>query len=151
MMFSSISDDLPAAQETGHPCNGSTHARPARAMSWAMELPGTRQAVSVARQWAKQIVEGSAHLDTVELIVSELVTNAVIHSASGDDGRVRIRLEVAGDGVRISVIDEGPAATPGVRGDADDGGRGLLIVDALAVDCGVVVTGYARRTWALVA
>ena len=81
--------------------------------------------------------------DTVELVVSELVTNAV--QASVDhDGRPRyspehglacIHLRLSSDGLAalIEVWDETTRPpTPVQSGLADEGGRGLLLVDALA-------------------
>jgi len=80
--------------------------------------------------------------DMVELVVSELVTNAV--QASVDhDGRpryspehglacVHLRLSTDGLAVLIEVWDENALPpTPTQPGPADEGGRGLLLVDAL--------------------
>ena len=71
------------------------------------------------------------YLDTVRLLVSELVTNAVIH------GRGRITLRASrlnGDRLLVEVIDEGSGLEAAVRErDFEDpraGGRGLTIVDA---------------------
>ncbi|MFD0685697.1 ATP-binding protein [Actinomadura fibrosa] len=73
----------------------------------------------------------------VELVVSELCTNAVEHTASGEEGgHFVLELELHGDHVRVSVIDFGspsppivndePAGTEAVRG------RGLFIVEAFS-------------------
>ncbi|MCY9786100.1 ATP-binding protein [Nocardiopsis sp. EMB25] len=78
----------------------------------------------------------------VKLVVSELVTNTVIHTASGGRcGRVRVTVEVLpGRVVLVSVTDDGPRAlrpvTVPVLTDRIDGtqpsGRGLRLVAALA-------------------
>lgn len=128
-----------------------------------MELPGIGQAASAARAWVEPVIEwakqtGSCppNIDayTVQLIVSELVTNALVHSVSGEDagGRVLVRLEVGPDGLRISVLDQGPRTTPCRRVEqVADHGRGLEIVEALAADHGQVSTKAGRRSWALIA
>jgi anti-sigma regulatory factor (Ser/Thr protein kinase) len=74
-------------------------------------------------------------IDDVELLVSELFTNAVLHGA----GRVDLRMELVDSRLKVEVVDEGRGppvslhAHPGV--DAT-GGRGLLIVDTLAARWG---------------
>ena len=67
-----------------------------------------------------------------ELIVTELVTNAVEH---GPGGPVSLALDTGGSGVRGQVADPGP----GIRRQqlirrrvVDEGGRGLFLVDALS-------------------
>lgn len=70
--------------------------------------------------------------DTV-LMVSELVTNALVHGM----GRISLRIDVASDALRVRVSDEGnvrvaPSPTPGAHG-----GWGLRIVDQLATTWGV--------------
>ncbi|MEE1754008.1 ATP-binding protein [Streptomyces sp. SP18CS02] len=87
--------------------------------------------------------------DTVELIVSELVTNAVVHTASS---RVVCELRDGGEQLRIAVQDEGcPALGPGLRHvAADECGRGLMIVDALSSAWGAhdARHGVGRIVWA---
>jgi anti-sigma regulatory factor (Ser/Thr protein kinase) len=101
--------------------------------------------------------------DTVELVVSELVTNAV--QASVDpDGRPRysaeyglacIHLRLSTDGILalVEVWDENAKPpTPVESGLADEGGRGLLLVDALTERWGweLAASGRGKIVWALV-
>jgi len=74
--------------------------------------------------------DGDEVLDTVELLVSELVTNAVLHAAS----RPRLDVVVSEDVVRVSVFDDAAAALPRHREPDLDrpGGRGLHLLDQLA-------------------
>jgi anti-sigma regulatory factor (Ser/Thr protein kinase) len=75
-------------------------------------------------------------VDDLVVVCSELVTNAVRHSRH-DDAMVSVRAAVDDDGVVLEVEDPGPGfAWPTDRvladiGVADEGGRGLLIAQAL--------------------
>ena len=100
------------------------------------------------------MVAGHEDVNDVQLVVSELVTNAVAHTASGEPGRF-VTVEVSSlDAVTayIEVVDDGATATaPEVRkADADEcGGRGLWLVEAVAARWGVRDEGYRRRVvWA---
>jgi anti-sigma regulatory factor (Ser/Thr protein kinase) len=76
-------------------------------------------------------------LDTAALLVSELVTNAVLHGA----GRIVLTIEAAGAVMRFGVSDEGDGA-PHVRDDpGPDGGWGLRLVEQLAARWGVRRSG----------
>jgi anti-sigma regulatory factor (Ser/Thr protein kinase) len=68
------------------------------------------------------------HTDLAELVVSELVTNAVCHG----DTPIWMRLSVGGGDLRVEVHDGGPGRP--VRrhaGGADECGRGLELLDGL--------------------
>ena len=80
--------------------------------------------------------------ETAELIVSELVTNAV-RASTGPDGRPRygeagllvVVLRLSTDGVRvlIEVWDEIPSAPVTERANPDDeSGRGLMLIEAVS-------------------
>ena len=106
---------------------------------------------------------GLGHLaDPIELVVSELVTNAV--QASVDrDGRprysaehglacVHLRLSTDGLALLVEVWDENTMPpTPVQPGLADEGGRGLLLVDALTERWGwdLAPSGRGKIVWAL--
>lgn len=71
--------------------------------------------------------------ETVAVLVAELAANAVTHGrVPGRDFELRLSL-VTGS-VRIEVTDTRAEPLPAVRppGPLDDGGRGLLLVEALA-------------------
>jgi two-component sensor histidine kinase len=73
----------------------------------------------------------SARLDTAVLLISELVTNAVLHGA----GEIRLEIEI--ERARFAVSDEGDG-TPVVRGEpGPEGGWGLRLVGQLARRWGV--------------
>lgn len=74
---------------------------------------------------------GEEVIGTVELLVSELLTNAVVHGR-GEEIRFSLAHSDGGD-ILIEVDDHSPAHI-GVGSPApeDEGGRGLVLVDALA-------------------
>jgi anti-sigma regulatory factor (Ser/Thr protein kinase) len=79
----------------------------------------------------------------VELIVSELVTNAIEHNHGAS---VSMSLRLAKGTVRIEVSDGSPCRPQKRRPtDDDEGGRGLLLVAGLADDWGVSDDG--TTTW----
>lgn len=72
---------------------------------------------------------GLAHLlDDVELVISELVTNA---SRLGTPVAVLVSLRPADDEIEIAVWDDGPGLPePGAPDEEAEAGRGLLLVEA---------------------
>ncbi|MGW4359598.1 ATP-binding protein [Streptomyces californicus] len=86
--------------------------------------------------------------DAAELVVSELVTNAVLHAHSD---RVRVSVtRIGAEQVRVAVADlskDRPAAR--AAGDEQETGRGLGIVDALSGGrWGVDALPCGKRVWA---
>jgi len=92
-------------------------------------------------------------VDVLQLIVSELVTNSIVHSGSGlrDDGTVTLTLTGNSRRVRVAVTDSGGPTMPRLRAVdfCAEGGRGLYMVDALAAawNCSRDSFG-ATTTWA---
>ena len=83
--------------------------------------------------------------DVAELLVSELVTNALLHAGS----EVRVRVEADGSRIRVEVQDGSPV---NVRKRAvspeSTTGRGLALVDALATRWGSdAVTDRGKAVW----
>jgi two-component sensor histidine kinase len=85
------------------------------------------------------------------LLVSELVTNAVQHSKSGEPGgSVTVALCPGPAGLLIQVRDDGGQSEPRVTGlsaDAAEHGYGLRLVDALAERWGTISSPDGRITW----
>ncbi|CAL9320751.1 ATP-binding protein [Streptomyces sp. SudanB52_2052] len=87
--------------------------------------------------------------DSAALVVSELVTNAIVHTAST---HIVCELHDGDDLVRIAVRDEGcapdqPHAAARTRPE-EEHGRGLLLVDALCHAWGVHEHGPGLLVWA---
>ena len=86
--------------------------------------------------------------DTAALVVTELVTNAIVHTASGV---VVCELHDGDDLVRIAVRDEGCAPGephPSPQRPEEEHGRGLLLVDALCHAWGAHEHGPGLLVWA---
>lgn len=83
-------------------------------------------------------------LETIELLVSELVTNAVLHAESPAEVAVVLHPER----IRIEVTD-GSTALPQRREAApvDPTGRGLALVEELATAWGVEVRDEGKTVW----
>jgi anti-sigma regulatory factor (Ser/Thr protein kinase) len=104
---------------------------------------------AVLREW------GLADLaDTAELLVSELVTNAVQASARlRTAGPSVVLLWVTSDGISlvIHVWDASPEMP--VRKDTapdEESGRGLMLVEVLSKDHGVYCKAEGKTVWALI-
>ncbi|WP_352240586.1 ATP-binding protein [Microbispora sp. NBRC 16548] len=110
--------------------------------------------VSHARQWAMAALPPSWPLvDEVALVVSELVTNAIRYSASGDpDGHVLLEVRCGEEGwVELSVTDQGSGSGASARyvpTDVEEGGRGIALVHDLVDAYDVTYTsGGSRCVW----
>ena len=108
--------------------------RPAAEAEIARELDGGRRARAFLDGRLRGHVAEAALRDA-KLVATELVNNAVLHG----EGRITFRAELRKDAIRVEVVDEGTGNTPAVREEAETamGGRGLRIVDALAMRWGV--------------
>lgn len=113
---------------------------------------GDATSAASARAFAKQTVDTLIPApvpvtvyDDVELIVSELVTNAIRASSA----TVRVALERVGGRLAIRVSDEAPG-WPEQRsaGIHDTGGRGLPLVSALSTSWGVSMAATGKVVWA---
>lgn len=120
----------------------------------AFDLPTTPASVRTARHGVRELLTargvGDDDCDNAVVVTSELVTNALTHSA-GD--RMVFRLVLTPDVIRIEVEDQARSPElPVLRrpGPDDQNGRGLLLVDALSSDWAVTrVPGRPERTvWA---
>lgn len=107
-------------------------------MPLEVELPRDDRAAARARRLVADLVHaelGAEELDRARLLVSELVTNAVVHGR----GAITLRVGLDESRVLIEVIDEGSGFEPAIRQRdlIQPGGWGLRIVDAEANRWGV--------------
>ncbi|MFF4545012.1 SpoIIE family protein phosphatase [Streptomyces sp. NPDC001435] len=88
-------------------------------------------------------------LDTVLLVVSELVTNALVHT----DGQVRLDLTLVNHRLRVAVADASPRTPmkPTNIGWEATGGRGILLVEAVSVAWGTLPVSGGKQVWSDIA
>jgi anti-sigma regulatory factor (Ser/Thr protein kinase) len=118
-------------------------------MSEAIELEPIPASVARARRWSEAVLvelEAEELSDTMVLLVSELVSNVVLHARTP----CTLQIERTGARVRVEVRDGSdrlPAAA--ARGDVlAPSGRGLLLVEALSAASGVESEPLGgKRVW----
>lgn len=113
--------------------------------------PGLPSAAAIARQFVvRALADAPDHADSAAQIIAELFANAIDHTLSGRPGGVvGVRYQVYPYGARIFVHDQGAAAAPQARSADmwDEGGRGFMIMDALATHWGVYGDATGRVVW----
>jgi anti-sigma regulatory factor (Ser/Thr protein kinase) len=111
------------------------------------EVSGAR--AFVARTLADVGKTPAVDADTATLLTSELVTNAIQHTASGvPGGTVTIVVVDVTDGVLIEVIDDGSAGAPVVKGDLlTTDGHGLYLVQQLTAQWGYLQDPAGTTVW----
>lgn len=101
-----------------------------------------RQVVALAKNLGLPMSDET--LKTVELLASEVIANAVQHSAAPCDVAVT-RTE---ERLRVEVTDTNPSLPSVVEaGPSDESGRGLLLVGALADAWGTQPESWGKTTW----
>ncbi len=77
-------------------------------------------------------------LATMMLLVSELVTNAVIHPEVPSRAAIGLQARLAGAMIHVKVTDQGPGFTPKARDPSrTDGGYGLYLLAKAATRWGI--------------
>ncbi len=120
--------------------------------AWAVVLPHHTRAAAIARRSTGEALS-SWNLDHLEpvavLVVSELVTNAVLHarpSASSPE----LHLHAGSTWLRIEVHDTDPRPPqPRTPIGLDEAGRGLLLIEAITDQWGVYRTATGKAVWAI--
>ena len=113
----------------------------------ARVFAGDAGQVRAARRFLAGLLDGCPAADDALLCVSELATNAVLHSRSGrPGGRFTVRAAVRAGSVRVEVTDEGGPWGHERDGDGQSG-RGLVIVGKLAGRWGRDEGGAGRTVW----
>ncbi|MGW6924848.1 ATP-binding protein [Streptomyces sp. NPDC054950] len=115
-------------------------------------FPAVTASIAAARQWVRECVEGFGGplrqhrmIQTVELLVSELITNAIRHST----GPPLIQLTWNGRLLRIAVSDDSNRR-PCMRAtkNTEPGGFGLQLLERLSHRWGVTPRHPGKTVWA---
>ncbi|MFE1289997.1 SpoIIE family protein phosphatase [Streptomyces sp. NPDC058751] len=106
------------------------------------------EAVRHARRYTRRALRSwgvGQYTDAALLIVSELVTNALVHT----DGQVRLDLTLVNHRLRIAVADNSPRTPikPTSIGWEATGGRGILLVEAMSATWGTVPVSGGKQVW----
>ena len=112
-----------------------------------MVLPDDTSSASSARRFVRENLRSwgaDEHCETAVLLISELVTNAVLHARSAPE--VVMRYE--GTVLRIEVYDQS-SVLPARRhyGLQAGTGRGIVLVEEMASDWGADQTGSGKVVW----
>ena len=118
----------------------------------ASQPPGSQRSISTrirggddaptrARRWVRSQLEGHIPAITasdVGLLISELVTNSVVHAHVDPRGALTVEVTTLDDRLRIAVTDPGSRLRPCMLYDPETpGGLGLMLVDQLCETWGV--------------
>jgi len=112
-------------------------------------LPPTGSSASAARRMVEAAIADSdltLLLDEALLLVTELVTNAIVHAGTDLD----VHIEVDDDRLRVEVVDRTPGLLHVVHEsptETREGGRGLFLLDALASEWGTRHFGWGKSVW----
>ncbi|MEU1666449.1 SpoIIE family protein phosphatase [Streptomyces sparsogenes] len=111
------------------------------------DVPATPATVAEARRWtSRQLADWGLEeaIFTTELVVSELVTNAIRHASSP------IQLRLIHDTGLICEVSDASSTAPHMRRARtfDEGGRGLLLVAQLSQRWGTRQTSHGKVIWA---
>ncbi len=135
---------------------GQRHSMSVTGNGGAWELRRSPRTVAAARRLAQEALTSwgarREDADTVTLLVSELVTNAVEHAAP--PLLMTLEHEVTNKQILVTVTDGGPASVPGEwvsTCEPDEHGRGMDIVALLSTDHGHRRCPGGAISWARVA
>jgi hypothetical protein len=83
--------------------------------SISLRIPGGDDAPTRARRWVRSLLEGqipATSASDAALLVSELVTNSVVHAHVDGRGALTVEVTTLDDRLRIAVTDPGSPLTP---------------------------------------
>ncbi|KUN92235.1 ATP-binding SpoIIE family protein phosphatase [Streptomyces caeruleatus] len=154
---------IPAQRETvtrasGVPVHGGVGAETRTTLPGSALSPGSARTLvrSALTEWAASGLPGTEHLsdrlvDDAVVVVSELVTNAVVHA--GTDVELACRLEDESGDLLVEVLDHHPSRAPRdgeveAPYETPEYGRGLRLVSRLAESWGVTYRTGSKTVWA---
>jgi anti-sigma regulatory factor (Ser/Thr protein kinase) len=127
-----------------------------RVLQVQLDIGADPAEVGRARRWARKRLAGHGITadeqlaETVVLLISELVTNAVVHAGGPAVLRLLLpeRARPGGGALRVEVSDASARAPhPRHADDEDTNGRGLELISGLADRWGWHREGVGKRIW----
>jgi anti-sigma regulatory factor (Ser/Thr protein kinase) len=112
-------------------------------------IPADRRAPAAARRALEGLGDriGDELKEDIRLLVSEVVTNSVLHGSRDREAEVELAVWVSDDVVRVAVTDQGAGFEPQDRPTGGErSGWGLMMVDRLADRWGVE-RGRGTEVW----
>lgn len=111
-------------------------------LEFELEMPAKPKYVGLARLLAGSIARrmcfSEENVDDLKLAISEMCTNAIVHTGNGEDERppIIVRYLASQDYLKVWVMDEGPGFDPscfmeGERGDLLTKGFGIPLIKSL--------------------
>lgn len=142
--------DTPAgsAQQSARPLQGTAARR--SAVLGSLTIPGSPEHVASARKFIARTASTIPRVDSeaATLLTSELVTNAIQHTRSGDGGEVTVTVTSLTDGVLVEVTDQGSPGAPVVKSELYAAeGHGLYLVQQLAGQWGYLRDPAGTTVW----
>jgi anti-sigma regulatory factor (Ser/Thr protein kinase) len=134
-----LRDDPPGPSDSsGFLAHGTWRASAVRHQR--VDLPGGLRAPQSARRALEEHFAGAIDRDmlaSVELLTTELVSNAVRHGGAGDQEVVVLHLATAPGCLRVEVCDRGAGFQAGRPTPYGEGGYGLFLVSEVSSRWGV--------------
>jgi anti-sigma regulatory factor (Ser/Thr protein kinase) len=125
-----------------------TSSQPSWSRAAVLRLPPEPASVPLARRHVIAVLEQHGLTDVgdaAQLVMSELVTNAVRHAGT----ELRVRVVANGETLRLEVADDsGEPPVSRMPGPLEPGGRGLPLVEALVDRWGMEQTASGKVVWA---
>jgi len=119
---------------------------------WRRVFPGEERQLSALRRWLTLLLPECEARDNVIAVASELGSNAVKHTLSGQGGWFAVEITWYLSVVRVAVADCGGQSKPQVIDDPlAENGRGLLLVRGLSLHTGTAGDHRGRLIWSDIA
>lgn len=134
-----------AARLVSPPAGGRKRVAPAVQVELVPDVTAPRH----ARDAVSRLNHGTTEelVMQLKLLVSELVTNSVLHAGLGRGDHISLTVAVGTEAVRVEVSDPGPGFAEPPKPDIEaTRGRGLLLVERVADRWGVN-RGERTRVW----
>ena len=108
-------------------------------------LSAQPEQVAHARHLVAEYLNMSGDSEIAVLLVSELVTNAIVHGGSSCE----LRAQQTRGGLRVEVHDQNPESAPILNAGPplNESGRGLQLVDTLADRWGWTENDHGKFVW----